>query len=871
MKKKILSIVALASLMMLGGCGNKTSDVTTPNDTTKPTETSKQTETSKPTETPTEKPSTEAPTETAETRHSDYMTKQADGNADITIQGKVIHSVSYSGNTTCNIAVQEGIYGYWLNNVPKASVTVGKSYVFTGKGAAKKYPAINMKSGTVTETADIEITTLMVGDTANNYEASRDALMTIPEAGVVINSADATNFKYGFFVGEKQFYVTFNTSVIEADALKEKLAKAGEGSKIKKLSGIWYSEDTIQICNPDEIEIEAPNVASVTITAADDATSVQATGTLQLTASVAPAAALQDVVWSSEKTDIATVSETGLVTGIKEGTTKIFATAKGTEIKGEFNLTVTAAPSAPVESIAITAENGATGADINGTVNLTASVLPDNAPKTVTWSSSDDSIATVKDGVVTFVGDGDVIITASATDNSGKAATIKLSTEVANLKTAAEIADIISSLNNNGKTEEVSFRGVVTAFKDDKNFIMNDGTGIIQGYDFSKIPEGLKVGDTVLYKGKITKYNKLAEIINSDVTSMVISKKKVEGVPAEATEMTKDEITTLCGTSNFSKGQYIKFKNAKAVKSGTYTNLDIEGKTISVSMIGTKDFTLTLDTWGTFTAHVVNTTTFWIDSFTANEASAPTALTIEGKDTIAVGHSTSMTAKLIDDGTFKNYDDSVTWSVTNKDASITEALATISESGVLTAGEKEGIVIITAISVADTSIKATHEVTIASASTAKNYKLVKDIANISVGDKIVFAYDDPDSDKDFGMSTQNGKYRSVIDLTIANETIAEADGLVEFTIVAGYQDNTYAFFDGTNYLAYNTTGNDLNTESTVKDSSSFTVTISDAGIATIKNYKTPERFIKYNVNNPRFSCYKSGQKDISIFELVTQA
>lgn len=356
MKKKLLSIVALASLMVLGGCGNKESaNPTTP----KPTETTnKTTEGPKPTETskPTENLPTEPVVKDAATRHKEYLENYGDKTKSITIQGKVVHAVSYPGkegaeNPNCNIAIQEGKYGYWMNNVPKASIEIGKSYVFTGVGSAKKYPSLNMKDGTITATDDIEAAPLILGDAANNFEDSKDAYATIPEGGVVITSADQDAHKYGFMIGEKEFFVSYNASVTQAEALNEKVATLNVGSKVTKLSGTWYAEDTINLCNPNEIEFTpaaVPTATGVTITAVGDATEVQATKTLQLTAVVAPAGANQKVVWSSEKEDVATVSATGIVTGVKAGTTKIFATAEGTEIKGEYSITVTAAPSEPV-------------------------------------------------------------------------------------------------------------------------------------------------------------------------------------------------------------------------------------------------------------------------------------------------------------------------------------------------------------------------------------------------------------------------------------------------------------------------------------------------------------------------------------------
>lgn len=57
-------------------------------------------------------------------------------------------------------------------------------------------------------------------------------------------------------------------------------------------------------------------------------------------------------------------------------------------------------------------------------VTLTPTVLPDDATdKSLTWTSSKETVATVADGVVTFVGAGTATITATANDGSGVEAT----------------------------------------------------------------------------------------------------------------------------------------------------------------------------------------------------------------------------------------------------------------------------------------------------------------------------------------------------------------------------------------------------------------------------------------------------------------
>ena len=63
------------------------------------------------------------------------------------------------------------------------------------------------------------------------------------------------------------------------------------------------------------------------------------------------------------------------------------------------------------------------------TLTLTATVAPDNAAdKTVTWTTSDASVATVADGVVTAVGAGTATITATATNGTADTSDDKTAT-----------------------------------------------------------------------------------------------------------------------------------------------------------------------------------------------------------------------------------------------------------------------------------------------------------------------------------------------------------------------------------------------------------------------------------------------------------
>ena len=91
---------------------------------------------------------------------------------------------------------------------------------------------------------------------------------------------------------------------------------------------------------------------------------------------------------------------------------------------------------AGVDVTGITLDETAATVEIGESLTLTATVSPYNATiKTVTWKSSDETVATVVDGVITTIKDGTADITATANDGSGVFATCALTVEPITAKT----------------------------------------------------------------------------------------------------------------------------------------------------------------------------------------------------------------------------------------------------------------------------------------------------------------------------------------------------------------------------------------------------------------------------------------------------
>jgi uncharacterized protein YjdB len=138
-----------------------------------------------------------------------------------------------------------------------------------------------------------------------------------------------------------------------------------------------------------------------------------------LVATVSPTDATnKNVTWESSNTTIATVVN-GLVTTLSTGNTTITVKTNDGNFQDSCVLEVEAVPIVLVDTL--TLNKNSSILEVGQTEQLLVTIGPENADnKTVTWSSSDTSIATVSNtGFVTSLAIGDVIITVTANDESG--------------------------------------------------------------------------------------------------------------------------------------------------------------------------------------------------------------------------------------------------------------------------------------------------------------------------------------------------------------------------------------------------------------------------------------------------------------------
>jgi uncharacterized protein YjdB/PKD repeat protein len=178
--------------------------------------------------------------------------------------------------------------------------------------------------------------------------------------------------------------------------------------------------------------------------------------TYQLSATISPEDATnQGVMWSSSDESIAGVDNTGLVTAISYGDAVITATSEDGGFTSTCNVTVNYVE-IPVTGVELTPSNLLLGIDEARTLVVT--VLPATAnDKTVSWSSDNESVATVdEDGTVTGIAEGSVVISVT-TNDGGYSATCNVTVseitkgtilaEYWDDLTGSEISDLTGSSN----------------------------------------------------------------------------------------------------------------------------------------------------------------------------------------------------------------------------------------------------------------------------------------------------------------------------------------------------------------------------------------------------------------------------------------
>lgn len=153
---------------------------------------------------------------------------------------------------------------------------------------------------------------------------------------------------------------------------------------------------------------------------------------------------------------------------------------------------------------------------------------------------------------------------------------------------------------------------------------------------------------------------------------------------------------------------------------------------------------------------------------------------------------------------------------------------------------------------------------------SETWRLITDVSDLAAGDQVIIAA----NTDNFALSTtQNGNNRGEASITKTDDVVELGADVQILTLVDGKLENTFGFNTGDGYLyAASSSKNYLRTESLLSNNSSWNISITDTGVATIVakgNYT--RNTMQYNPSSSIFACYSSAsQQPLSIYKLYVE-
>lgn len=477
-------------------------------------------------------------------------------------------------------------------------------------------------------------------------------------------------------------------------------ATASDGSKVSGTKEITVGTTQIQV-----------PVTSISVNSETGIFKITTDGgTLQMTESVLPTTASdQDIEWAVEnRTGSATISSTGLVTAVSNGTITVQAKAKDNSgIVGSKTITISGqSAKIPVESIVLSGKDVI--ATDGGTLQMSANVLPSSATnKEFTWSvetSSDSGTSMTGNaiisnaGLVTALADGTVTVKATSTQNSKVVGTYK-----------------ITISGQTKKVTKVTVTGADTIATSSAAATLQMGVDILPSDAADKTitwtvesmydsQTGLNGSATISSTGLVTAISNGKVKVKATAKSGVYGSKviTITGQPIKVSSFimtTEDNVTGL--ETNGGKKLTLQMY-AKDV-----APVNASDKTVTWK-VDNKIGTASIDQNGLLTAITNGTVLVTATTNDGSNISQNKLITISGQ-IVKVGQiivaAVDNYEKIVADNGILQMNATVkptnatnkivTWSVANKDATTTTACASISETGLLTA-EENGVVIVTA-------------------------------------------------------------------------------------------------------------------------------------------------------------------------------
>lgn len=174
-------------------------------------------------------------------------------------------------------------------------------------------------------------------------------------------------------------------------------------------------------------EFEIYNKGGATAITVDKVSTALEVGASDTITASSDTASNQTLVWTTSDANVATV-ENGVITAVGAGSCTIrVAVADDPTVYADITVTVA---SSIVNPTGVTLDKTTTTILVNGSETLTATVAPEDATdKTIIWTSSDDSVVTVENGLIRGIAPGTATITATSSANGELKAVCEVTVE----------------------------------------------------------------------------------------------------------------------------------------------------------------------------------------------------------------------------------------------------------------------------------------------------------------------------------------------------------------------------------------------------------------------------------------------------------
>lgn len=264
---------------------------------------------------------------------------------------------------------------------------------------------------------------LLIGCKATDIDVFR---FVNHEITIQVGDDAVLNLIYGEYdEDEEVIYTLSKEGIITLSGNTATAISAGEVTVTATIDGIKTTKIIVTVIN------EPINSMSIT-----SASNVTVGSSIQLSVSVLPSHLSNEVTWSIEDSaqsnqDAATISTSGLLTGVIGATTKAELTAGGkriivvatSKVDPSMNVKKTIfVKYQPTTSITLATAESVTTMETNETLQIVANILPINACSVLTYTSSNTAVVTVSNTGLISVPEGSTnyetaTITATALDN----------------------------------------------------------------------------------------------------------------------------------------------------------------------------------------------------------------------------------------------------------------------------------------------------------------------------------------------------------------------------------------------------------------------------------------------------------------------